>query len=239
MSIYAIGDLHLSLDSRINKPMDIFGDNWKDHHLRVYENWTNTVKENDTVILVGDISWGLRLDEAMEDLKWIASLPGKKVITKGNHDLWWASTNKLNTLFENVYFLQNKAYYVEEVNKFICGTRGWITPGTREFTPHDEKIYSREQLRLKLSLEDAKRQIVDGREEAGIVAAIHYPPTNDKQQHSGFTDLLEEYNVESCVFGHLHGKKEHESAISGVFCGIKYRLVSLDYVDAQLVKICP
>ncbi len=238
MSIFAIGDLHLSLDERINKPMDIFGDRWENHHLRVERSWLKNIKEEDTVIICGDISWGLRLDEAMEDLRWISRLPGYKIITKGNHDLWWTSTNRLNTLFDNIYFLQNKAIFLEKEDVYICGTRGWITPGTRDFDAHDEKIYNREVLRLKMSLDDAVNQ---EKERTGnkprIISAIHYPPTNDKAQGSGFTDLMAKYGVSTCVFGHLHGEKEHKQAISGVLGGVKYRLVALDYVEAQPVKI--
>lgn len=241
MSVFAIGDLHLSLDPRINKPMDIFGPTWKEHHLKVEKHWRKSVGEDDTVIIVGDISWGLRLDEAMADLEWIDRLPGFKIITKGNHDLWWTSTKRLNSLFDNIFFLQNKSYYLSSEGVYICGTRGWITPGTRDFDSHDEKIYKRELLRLEMSLKDAeddfsRRNVSEG-VKPKIVAAIHYPPTNDKGQKNGFTDMLTQYGVSQCIYGHLHGDNEHLSGISGVFGGVKYRLVALDYIDGNPVKI--
>ncbi len=238
MSIYAIGDLHLSLDPRIDKPMDIFGPNWRAHHLQVQENWLAKVKEDDTVIIVGDVSWGLRLDEAMLDLTWISKLPGFKVITKGNHDLWWTSTNRLNTLFDNIYFLQNKGIYLEKENAYVAGTRGWITPGTRDFDAHDEKIYKRELLRLKMSLEDVANQKKNrpDTEDAQVIAAIHYPPASSKAG-SGFTEMLSENNVQKCVYGHLHGLKDQKNCIKGVIGDVEYRLVALDYINADPIKV--
>lgn len=230
MSIYAIGDLHLSLDPRIRKPMDVFGEKWRDHYKRLKENWVRIISEDDTVIICGDISWGLKLCEAMADLKWIAGLPGHKVITKGNHDLWWTSVNKLNTIDERITFLQNSAYFAEDVA--ICGTRGWICPGTEGFDAHDEKIYRREQQRLETSLRCAA---ADGAGE--IIASLHYPPTNDKFAPSGFTELLTRYGVGRCIYGHLHGEDAFGRGFRGTLNGVRYDLVSLDYVDAIPVLI--
>lgn len=232
MKIFAIGDPHLSFDERIQKPMDVFGAGWKDHSQRLKEKWESVVSPEDIVLVLGDISWGLRLDEAMADLTWIHDLPGTKVITKGNHDLWWVSTNKLNTLFDDVTFLQNHCYMVNDAVA-ICGTRGWICPGTPGFDDHDNKIYEREQLRLRMSLDDAKAH---GASE--IICCLHYPPTNDKFQSSGFTQLMMEYGVKQCLYGHLHGREAFKNGFQGHWNGIKYRLVSLDYVECepQLVK---
>jgi Predicted phosphohydrolase len=227
LSIFAIGDLHLSFDERIAKPMDIFGDKWIDHHERVKENWLQLVGEDDTVIIPGDVSWGLRLDEALADLQWIHQLPGKKVITKGNHDLWWTSINKLNNMFDDITFLQNHCYHAEG-GIYICGTRGWICPGTEGFDEHDRKIYDRELLRLKFSLEEARSAGAET-----IIASLHYPPTNDKMQGSGFTDMLTEYGVKICVYGHLHGTDAFGNGIKGVLNGVAYRLVSLDYLGGK------
>lgn len=233
MSVYAIGDLHLSLDPRINKPMDIFGPAWHGHHLNLQEKWLAKVKPEDTVIIVGDISWGLRLDEALLDLRWISRLPGYKVITKGNHDLWWTSTNKMNSLFDNIFFLQNKAVYLENEDVFVCGSRGWITPGTRGFDSHDEKIYKRELLRLEMSLNHARTiKIEKGLEDTAVIAAIHYPPAMNKSG-SGFTDILAKHGVKKCVYGHLHGVNEHSNSINGVINGVEYDLVALDYINAD------
>ncbi len=232
MNIFAIGDLHLSFDERIQKPMDIFGPSWVNHHEKVRKNWEEKVGEEDLVIIPGDVSWGLRADEAMADLRWIHRLPGRKVITKGNHDLWWTSVTRLNRLYDDMTFLQNHCYMTAE-GVAVCGTRGWICPGTEGFDEHDEKIYNRELLRLEFSLKEA--------EKAGAkmtIAALHYPPTNDKLQGSGFTRMLEDFNVQMCVYGHLHGKDAFKNGIKGVFNGIEYRLVSLDYVEGEPQLIC-
>lgn len=228
MSVFAIGDLHLSFDERIEKPMDIFGDSWLDHHERLKEYWTESVSADDTVMIPGDVSWGLRLDEALADFKWIHELPGKKIITKGNHDLWWTSITRLNNLFDDIIFLQNHCYMVPDTKIAVCGTRGWICPGTVDFDEHDQKIFDRELLRLNFSLEEAKRQ---GAEE--IIAALHYPPTNDKMQVSGFTEMLSRYGVKTCVYGHLHGDDAFKNGIKGVLNGVEYKLVSLDYLDCK------
>ena len=206
--------------------MDVFGPQWENHAERVESYWKNLIKDEDLVLLPGDISWGLRLDEAMEDLNWIHRLPGKKIITKGNHDLWWSTVTKLNRLFEDIVFLQNKCYLCGEVA--VCGTRGWICPGTEGFDSHDRKIYERELLRLQFSLEEARRA-----KAAVIIAALHYPPTNDKMQKSGFTDMMERYGVKTCVYGHLHGKEAFKNGLKGRLNGVQYKLVSLDYLEGR------
>lgn len=225
MNLYAIGDLHLSFDERIEKPMDIFGPRWKDHYRKLEENWREIVRENDAVIIPGDISWGLRLDEALADLEWVHNLPGKKILTKGNHDLWWMGVGKLNRLHSDMVFLQNTSIETAP-GVYVCGSRGWICPGTEGFSEHDEKIYKRELLRLEFSLKEAQKQ-----NPKAIIAALHYPPTNDKMQGSGFTDLMERYGVKTCIYGHLHGKEAFKNGMQGVFNGVEYRLVSLDYLE--------
>lgn len=232
MSIFAIGDLHLAMDPRIEKPMDIFGDLWTDHASRVKEYWDEMVSPEDTVLIPGDISWGLRLDEAMADFQWIHERPGQKIITKGNHDLWWNSINKMNQMYEDILFLQNHCYLVPGTETAICGTRGWICPGTEGFDEHDRKIYDREIIRLRFSLEEAKAAGA-----SDIIAALHYPPTNDKKQLSGFTELLTEYGVRTCVYGHLHGKDAFSNGYEGILNGVEYRLVSLDYLECRPKEI--
>lgn len=226
MKVFAIGDLHLSFDERIEKPMDVFGPRWINHHQRVKENWEKIVQAEDMVILPGDISWGLRLDEAMEDLAWIHQLPGRKIIVKGNHDLWWSSITKLNKLYGNITFLQNHCYLAGNVA--VCGTRGWICPGTDGFDEHDQKIYERELMRLRFSLEEGAKSGAEI-----MIAALHFPPTNDKIQGSGFTKLLTQYHVRTCVYGHLHGKDAFKNGINGILDGVEYRLVSLDYLEGK------
>lgn len=230
MSIYAIGDLHLSMDPKIDKPMDIYGGIWVDHARKVKENCEKKITDNDTLIIAGDISWALKLPDAMADLKWISKLPGKKVCFKGNHDLWWSGIKKLNTLFDDITFMQNDVYMVEKIA--ICGTRGWICPGTDGFEASDEKIYKRELLRLEASLKAAIA--ADAQE---IIGVMHYSPTNDKKQLSGFTDLFEKYGVKEVVFGHLHGHDAERNKEPFNLNGVTYRLVSLDGIDADPVKL--
>lgn len=230
MKIFAIGDLHLSLFEGTKKPMDIFGPDWVNHADRTREIWLNTISEEDVVILAGDLSWSLKLEEAKVDLLWISSLPGKKVLVKGNHDLWWTSIQKLTGLYDNLFFIQNNCFLSEDLA--ICGTRGWICPGDRDFTPHDEKIYKRELMRLKFSLDMA---VAAGAKE--LIGALHFPPTNEKQQPSGFTELFSQYGVKKVVYGHLHGKEAYANGIEAIFNGVEYHLVSLDRLQCQPLLI--
>lgn len=228
MSLYAIGDLHFS--TAVNKPMNIFGDNWENHEKKIIDSWNSKVNKNDTVLIVGDTSWGINMDEATFDLDIIHNLPGKKIYVKGNHDYWWTTVAKLNKLYEDMSFLQNNFYSYNEYA--ICGTRGWICPNDVKFTEDDEKIYKREAHRLKLSLDAAKK--------AGfkkVIVITHYPPTNDKLEPSLFTDIYEEYKVEKVIYGHLHGKESFKMGLEGIREGVEYKLVSCDYVDFNLVKI--
>ncbi len=233
MKVFAIGDLHLSFGDMVEKPMDIFGGQWVGHAERLYNNWIERVTDEDVVIICGDISWGLRLEEAIADLSWIHKLPGKKVLFKGNHDLWWQSIGKLNKLYDDgtMTFIQNQSYVMWDLEQgsttAICGTRGWICPGADGFSDHDRRIYERELLRLKFSLEEGRKSGADR-----IIGVLHYPPTNDKMQESGFTELMSSYGVETCVYGHLHGKEAFKHGMKGIFNGVRYRLVSLDYVEA-------
>ncbi|MGI6722172.1 MAG: metallophosphoesterase [Anaerovoracaceae bacterium] len=227
MSIYVIGDVHLSFDKRIEKPMDVFGGAWKDHARRLEENWRARCTPEDTIIVAGDISWGLKLEEAMADLDWLSSLPGHKVLIKGNHDLWWSGINKLNRLYDNMTFIQNSCYEAE--GWYICGTRGWVCPGSDEFTQDDMKIYLREAGRLERSLDAAR-----ARGAQHIIGVTHYPPTNDKKQDSEFTRLFSEAGAEVAFYGHLHGSDGFGKGMRGIYNGVRYELVSLDYLDCKL-----
>ncbi len=233
MKVFAIGDLHLSFGDMVEKPMDIFGGQWVGHAERLYNNWIERVTDEDVVIICGDISWGLRLEEAIADLSWIHKLPGKKVLFKGNHDLWWQSIGKLNKLYDDgtMTYIKNQRYVMRDLEHGrtteICGTRRWICRGADGFSDHDRRIYERELLRLKFSLEEGRKSGADR-----IIGVLHYPPTNDKMQESGFTELMSSYGVETCVYGHLHGKEAFKHGMIGIFNGVRYRLVSLDYVEA-------
>lgn len=230
MSIYAIGDLHLSFAPDVDKPMDIYGSVWNGHAEKLKSNWEKQIRPEDTVILAGDISWGLRLSEAIYDLDWIEKLPGKKVIFKGNHDLWWNGIGKLNRLYESIHFVQNTAYEAE--GWFLCGSRGWLCPGSEGFTIQDEKIYKRELLRLKMSLEDAQK-----RGGNRIIGVLHFPPSASDRRGSEFTRMFEAAGVSQVVYGHLHGADAYKKGLKGLYNGIEYRLVSLDYLDCVPVRI--
>ncbi|MBS3995394.1 MAG: metallophosphoesterase [Alkaliphilus sp.] len=228
MAIYVIGDLHLS--GSTNKPMDIFGENWVTHSEKIRNNWTNLVGYSDTVLVLGDISWAMTLEEAMVDLDYIDQLPGKKILLRGNHDYWWSSVKRLNSLYENMLFLQNDYCMVEDIA--ICGTRGWICPNNQKFTQQDKKIYERELMRLKISFDKAVKDKRDN-----IYAITHYPPTNDKFEPSGFTDIYEDYAVKKVFYGHLHGAEAFDGGLKGNFNGVEYYLASCDYLDFSPFKV--
>ena len=232
MSIYAIADLHLSFASP--KPMNIFGDNWTNHELKIKESWMNTVKAEDLVLLPGDFSWAMSLDETLEDFKYLSSMPGKKIMLKGNHDYWWNSLKKLNDYmkknnFKDISFLYNNAYEFE--GKIIAGTRGWILISKEE---EDKKIVNRELLRLELSITEGIKEYGEDKE---IIVCMHYPPTNKTLlENSNFIKVMQKYNVKKCIYGHLHGES-HSEAIEGNVGGIELKLVSADYVNLKLIKI--
>ena len=220
--IYAIGDLHLSLS--VDKPMDVFGENWTNYMERIKEAWCEIVKEDDTVLIPGDVCWAINLEQAKIDLGWIDALPGNKIISRGNHDYWWETLTKMNPLFDSISFIHNS--YVSVGNIAICGSRGWISPNDDDFTEQDEKIYNRECHRLKLSLDKAKS---DGFED--ILVMLHYPPTNDKKEYSPIQKILEDYKVSDVIYGHLHTKYCWHLSLKGSVNEINYHFVSSDYLN--------
>jgi len=225
--IYALGDLHL--DYSKEKPMDVFGPKWKDHEAKIFDSWIDIVKEDDLVLIPGDVSWGLKLDEAYNDLKRIDELPGTKIITKGNHDYWWESKKKLEELnLNSIFFLQNDSYTYGNI--FVTGCRGWITNDSDNFTQHDEKIYSRELHRLELSLKSIEKN--DGT----IITMIHYPPFNMDAKPNDFVFLMKKYRVDICIYGHLHSEG-HKYVVEGDIEGIKFICVSSDYINFIPKKI--
>lgn len=228
MAIYAISDLHLSFSQ--DKPMDIFGEIWENHEKKIEKNWKRIVKETDTVLICGDHSWALKLEEAVPDLQFIGRLPGHKIMIKGNHDLWWQSLKKIKAVLpENISLVQNT--HVEIAGKCICGTRGWVSPNDDSFTEHDLKIYRREVQRLKNSLESARK--AGGKD---IIVMLHYPPFNSKKEPTDFVRVMHEYGVKTCVYGHLHGLAQ-QNAVTGDVDGITYYMVACDYVDFTPVLI--
>lgn len=229
MKIFAIGDLHLS--TAINKPMDVFGNNWENHETRIFEDWHNKVKNEDVVFIVGDISWASKLDDAKLDLDKISELPGKKILIRGNHDYWWTTASGLNKHFdENMCFMNTEP--VDIKNFAICATRGWITPNDINFTEKDLSIYKREAHRLNLSLEEAKKRGYDD-----IIVLLHYPPTNKNLDDSLFMDVIMNYKPKHVIYGHLHGEESFDYGIQGEHEGINFHLVSSDYLGFKLKEI--
>ncbi len=227
MNVYAISDLHLSFSS--SKPMDIFGGSWDNYWQKICDDWNIKVNEGDIVLISGDISWAMTLENALVDLKEIAKLKGIKVFIKGNHDYWWSSLSKIRaSLDENMYILQNDA--IKFGNIVIAGSRLWNLANQ---TAEDKKINARELMRMEMSLQKAEML----REEGDILIAMcHFPPFDATLSDSEYTKLFEKYKVDSVVYGHLHGKECR--AVKYVEKNqIKYYLTSCDQVDNKLIKI--
>ena len=221
MALFAIADLHFAFS--LHKPMDIFGEHWENHSQKIIEGWRETVTEADTVLLPGDLSWGMRIAEAAADLDVIYGLPGRKILLGGNHDYWWKSSAKLEARYPGMRFLKNSFDTYEDWH--ICGTRGWLCPNDTHFTEQDRRIYEREQVRLRLSLDAAMR---DGAEK--ILLMMHFPPMNEQQEDSAFTALFREYPIRKVIYGHLHGAASHKAAFVGEREGIAYALIASDYI---------
>ena len=230
MNIYAIGDLHLS--NAQPKAMDIFGEHWKNHFEKISADWNARVTGEDIVLIPGDISWAMKMEDAQPDIDAICGLPGKKIMIKGNHDYWWGSMAKVNAMLHNdTHILQNNCL---EVGGYVfCGTRGWTLPQDSGFGANDQKIYEREKIRLQLSLNSAKKY--PGREK---IVIMHFPPIYQNMKNTEFAQILERECVAEVVFGHLHGDILRNINLTDVKTGgVNYNLVSADYLDFRLKKI--
>jgi predicted phosphohydrolase len=221
MALYAIGDLHLCLGAP--KPMDIFGGNWVGYMDKLSQG-LSIVKPDDTIVLLGDLSWSLDLADAFADFQWINNIPGKKIILKGNHDYWWSTASKFYDFckkndFSDMYILNNNHYVYEDYA--ICGTRGWFFEEERS-GEHDQKVFKRELLRLEASLKSAG--------EMPKIVFLHYPPMYKGYKCHEIIQLLKQYDVRQCFYGHLHGPS-HNLALEGLYDGIEYRLVSADRLN--------
>lgn len=230
MALYAIADLHLPLG--IDKPMDIFGKAWENYVERLGDNWQSNIKDTDIVVLPGDFSWATYLEQSTKDFEFLHKLNGRKILSKGNHDYWWTTMNKMREFtekngFDDIDFLQNNSFVYEGIG--ICGTRGWIHPAWDNFGGEDRKIFDREVLRLELSLKHAG-------DLSEIYVFTHYPPMSTALESNAFTDMMKQYPVTKCIYGHLHSAS-HRNAVNGVVDGIEYKLVSGDYVGFNPVKI--
>ncbi|MEY8517992.1 metallophosphoesterase [Lachnospiraceae bacterium 29-84] len=232
MALYAIGDLHLSLS--VNKPMDRFGEVWKNHMKKIQRHWKRRIQEEDTVVITGDHSWGRKLTECRLDLEWIASLPGKKILLRGNHDMFWEAkkTWRLNEEFAGrLSFLQDNFYTYQDYA--LVGTKGYCYEG-RDTEEHFLKIREREMARLWDSFDQARA--------AGYqkyLMFLHYPPTSIGEMESPFTLMAEGYGVEQVVYSHCHGTERFYDSFQGEVNGILYRLVSSDFLKFKPERILP
>ena len=224
MSVYAIGDTHLSFS--VDKPMDIFK-GWDDYAQRLENNWQRLITNEDTVIINGDISWAMGLEQAEKDLQFLNNLNGTKIISKGNHDYWWNTITKMENFckekgFDTINFLHNNAYKVGEIA--IAGTRGWFFDAEKD---NVDKVMARECARLQRSIDEARKL---GGE---VVVFLHYPPVSTVKVCEPIMNVLKENDIKRCYYGHLHGGAIN-GAVNEIYEGIKFQLVSADYL-----QFCP
>lgn len=229
MSLFVIGDLHLC-KSVPEKTMEIFS-GWADYQTKIEENWLKTIKSDDTVVIAGDLSWGMSLEEAEADFRFVDELPGKKIILKGNHDYWWTTRNKMEAFFEKCGFktlniLHNNHFQYE--NYGICGTRGWVNMPDE---PADAKVLSREAQRLEVSIKSAA--------DAGLepVVFMHYPPIFAGSFNYDILGVLYKYKIKKCYYGHIHGSKGHSLSIKGEYDDIFFSNISGDYLQFMPEKV--
>ena len=232
MTLWAIGDMHLSFGT--DKPMDRFGEAWRNHEKKIKKNFRKYVWPEDTTVITGDHSWGRNLQQCEEDLRFIESLPGRKILLRGNHDMFWDAkkTKRLNELFEGrLFFLQNNYYSFKDYA--LVGTKGYCYEGKDSYE-HFLKIRSRELDRLAQSF--------DAAEAAGyrkFIMFLHYPPTSIGEQSSPFTEMAEHYGVEQVIYSHCHGRDRFDDSFKGNVNGVLYRLVSGDYTNFKPVALTP
>jgi hypothetical protein len=226
MRIWAIADLHLSFATP--KPMDVFGERWRNHPQRIAASWRERVADDDVVLLAGDNSWALKLPDALVDLRWIAELPGHKVLTKGNHDYWWDAARKRRAeLPASLALVEADATVCGDW--VLCGTRAWLTPGHPTFDPGtDERIYTRELGRLERALAAAHR-LAEGARQIGVL--LHYPPFYPDGRPTRFAEMLSAANVAFCVYGHLHRRADWNVAVQGERGGVRYHLTAGDFLN--------
>ncbi len=229
MALFCIGDLHLS--HGCDKPMDIFK-GWEGYVPKLEHNWRAQVDEEDTVVLAGDISWAMKLEDCIADFRFLENLPGRKLIVKGNHDLWWSTVSKMNAFLENnglhsLHFLHNNCFFEQEMA--LCASRGWMS---EKLQGHDAKMIHREAQRLGFSLEMAEKQCP----KAEKLVFLHYPPFYSGQAAKELVDVMQQHKVTRCFYGHLHGHSIRV-AIEGVVDGIEYRLISADKLQFCLQRV--
>ena len=228
MSVFAIGDLHLSLGC--DKPMDIFK-GWDNYVDRLTENWNRVVSDTDTVVIPGDISWAMTLEGTKQDFEYINNtLNGDKIILKGNHDYWWNTASKMNAFlkengFDRIRILNNNAYLVEGIS--VVGTRGWINDDGSEC---DAKVLNREAGRFRMSVTEGKKL------QGELIAFIHYPPIYNGEKNEYILSVIREYGIKKCYYGHIHGPG-HRYAFQGEYEGTQYKMISADYLGFMPIMI--
>ena len=223
MKVFAISDLHLSINNP--KPMDIFGPVWDNYLDKIILDWKSKVGMEDVVLLAGDHSWAMKLEDATSDLEFISSLPGIKILIRGNHDYWWSAIGKVRSkLPQNMYALQNDSLKIG--NYIFCGTRGWSLD--------DEKLVSRELIRLEMSLKDAIKKRTENEK---IICMLHFPPFDKFYNETEFTKLIEKYNVDFVVYSHLHLPSNKNAKKVIIHNNVKYFLTSCDILNNTLTEI--
>jgi predicted phosphohydrolase len=230
MRVFAIGDMHLA--GGTGKTMDRFGEHWRNHDQKIFSAWGEIGDPSDLLLICGDSSWAMRLADAAPDLARIGQMKGLKLILKGNHDYWWPSESKMKVVLDpSVRPINAASTIIDRVA--VAGTRGWLCPNDVQFEDHDLKIYEREVGRLRLALSS-----LDGRRDQyqHLIVALHYPPTNRMHEPSGFTELIDKYKADACVYGHLHGS-DIATALTGKRGVTTYHVVSADAVDFAPAEI--
>lgn len=229
MKIFAISDLHLSINNP--KPMDIFGGAWENYLEKIVKNWKKAVLDEDVVLIAGDISWAMNFENAKPDLEFLHTLPGKKIMIRGNHDYWWKSITQMRRAFPpTVMAVQND--FIRINNLLVCGTRGW-TVADEQSTDEDKKIFNREIERLKLTLAATQKE---RREGDTVICMMHFPPFDAMRRKSAFTELISQNNIDAVVYGHLHGKAVRADRVVTID-GIPYYLTACDQIDNNPVLI--
>ena len=230
MKVYSISDLHLSVNNP--KPMDIFGPTWDGYLDKIIAQWKETVEAEDLVLLAGDFSWAMKLEDAVADFKLLEALPGKKIIIRGNHDYWWKSISAVRSILpENFYAVQNDALKFGDY--IICGTRLWNLPDkNKAMTPENEKIYKRELIRLEMTLQNAKKLQTNGEK---IICMLHYPPYTFREEDNEVTALLEKYDVFKVVYGHIHAYCKQSLVLEKN--GVTYYITSCDIVGNRIIEV--
>ena len=228
MALYAIGDLHLSFG--VNKPMDIFGGAWNGYVQKLTEG-LKVIGPEDTTVLLGDLTWGIDMQQAKQDFAFINAIPGRKLIIKGNHDYWWTTAAKFYKFceengFSDMFILNNNAYEYEEIA--LCGTRGWFFEEDAAEGSHNDKIFKRELIRLETSLKAAG--------DKQKICFLHYPPRYRGYECPEILALLKKYEVRQCCYGHLHAES-HKLAIEGLYDGVEFRLCAADFINFSPIRL--